>query len=87
MPIDNNKLPQAVRLSKVLTNSDLYLLANAEHMPSDEDIDLVSLLPEVKEVLDATIGDVTNRERELHELAQNYLQNGNVELALKIVLL
>lgn len=80
-------LPQSIRLSKVLTGNDLGMLGNVEQLPSDEEIDLTSNLPEVKEVLDATIGDATNRERELHELAKTILVNGDVELALKIVLL
>lgn len=80
-------LPKSVRLSKVLTGNDLGMLGNVEKLPLEEEIDLISQLPDVKEVLDATIGDVTNRERELHELSRIYLTQGNVELALKIVLL
>jgi flavin reductase (DIM6/NTAB) family NADH-FMN oxidoreductase RutF len=82
-----DSLPQSIRLSKVLTGNDLGMLGNVEQLPSDEEIDLTSNLPEVKEILDATIGDATNRERELHELAKTILVNGDVELALKIVLL
>ncbi len=82
-----DRLPQSVRLSKVLTGNDLGMLGNVEHLPSDEEIDLISTHTDVKEVLDATIGDSTNRERELHELAKKFLDVGEVELALKIVLL
>ncbi|SER55277.1 flavin reductase family protein [Pedobacter rhizosphaerae] len=82
-----DSLPKSVRLSKVLTGNDLGMLGNIEHLPTDEEIDLVRTLPEVKEVLDATIGDATNRERELHQLAQQYLLQNEVILALKIVLL
>lgn len=82
-----DSLPQSVRLSKVLTGNDLGMLGNIEQLPTDDEIDLVSQLPEVKEVLDATIGDAYTRERELHDLAKVHLQNGNAELALKIVLL
>ncbi|MDN3586426.1 flavin reductase family protein [Pedobacter aquatilis] len=82
-----DSLPQSVRLSKVLSGNDLGMLGNVEHLPTDDEIDLVSQLPEVKEVLDATIGDATNRERELHELAKTFLHNDEVALALKIVLL
>jgi len=82
-----DSLPKSVRLSKVLTGNDLGMLGNVEKLPFDEEIDLVSQLPEVKEILDATIGDSANRERELHELAQNFLLQGDVEIALKIVLL
>jgi len=80
-------LPQAVRFSKVLTGNDLGMLGNVEQLPTDEEIDLISTNPEVKEILDATIGDSTNRERELHELARKFLNGGDVDLALKIVLL
>jgi len=82
-----DSLPQSVRFSKVLTGNDLGMLGNIEQLPTDDEIDLVCQLPEVKEVLDATIGDTYTRERELHDLAKVHLQNGNAELALKIVLL
>ena len=80
-------LPKNVRFSKVLTGNDLGMLGNVESLPADIEVDLINQQPDVKEVLDATIGDATNRERELHELAKSYLQQGNVTLALKIVLL
>ncbi|KLT67538.1 flavin reductase family protein [Pedobacter sp. BMA] len=82
-----DQLPKAVRLSKVLTGNDLGMLGNVEQLPSEDEVDLVMLNPEVKEIMDATIGDPTNRERELHELAKSFLQTGNVDIALKIVLL
>ncbi len=80
-------LPRSVRFSKVLSGNDLGMLGNVMQMPADEEIDLCSQLPEVKEVLDATIGDATNRERSLHELAKSLLEQGETALALKIVLL
>jgi Conserved protein/domain typically associated with flavoprotein oxygenases, DIM6/NTAB family len=80
-------LPKAVRNSMVLTGNDLGKLGNVEHLPSDDEIDEVRNLAEVKEILDATIGDASNRERELHELAKVWLGQGNVNEALKIVLL
>jgi len=80
-------LPKAVRNSKVLTGNDLGMLGNIEKLPADEEIDAIRSNAEVKEVLDATIGDSNNRERELHELAKQWLSKGNVEDALKAVLL
>ena len=82
-----DSLPKSVRLSKVLTGNDLGMLGNVEKLPTEDEVDLISQMAEVKEVLDATIGDITNRERELHELAHKFLVQGNIELALKIVLL
>ncbi|SDK42560.1 NADH-FMN oxidoreductase RutF, flavin reductase (DIM6/NTAB) family [Pedobacter sp. ok626] len=80
-------LPKGVRNSKVLTGNDLGMLGNIEHLPTDEEIDAVKGNEEVKEIFDATIGDANNRERELHELAKQWLSKGNVNDALKVVLL
>lgn len=80
-------LPVSVRNSKVLTGNDLGKLGNVEHLPSAEEIDAMQWNSNVKDILDATIGDATNRERELHELAHQLLELGNVNDALKVVLL
>lgn len=80
-------LPMAVRNSRVLTGNDLGMLGNVEQLPTTDEIDAVRNLPEVKEIMDATIGDTINRERELQQLAQQWLQQGNVKAALKLVLL
>lgn len=80
-------LPKAVRNSRVLTGNDLGMLGNIEQLPSDDEIDAVQHHPEVKEIFDATIGDAVNRERELHELARQWLSKGKVTDALKVVLL
>ncbi|RNL54084.1 flavin reductase family protein [Pedobacter jejuensis] len=82
-----DSLPKSVRLSTVLTGNDLGKLGNVEKLPNIEEVDSIINLPAVKEVLDATIGDAFNRERELHELAKVYLSSGDIELALKIVLI
>lgn len=80
-------LPVSVRYSKVLTGNDLGMLGNVEHLPTAEEIDDIQWNANVKDILDATIGDATNRERELHELAHQLLATGNVVDALKVVLL
>lgn len=80
-------LPSGVRNSYVLTGNDLGMLGNIETIPSDDDIDLIRNHAGVKEVLDATIGDSVNRQRELHELAKEMLSRGEVNDALKVVLL
>lgn len=80
-------LPAAVRNSKVLTGNDLGMLGNVEVLPSADEIDAIGFSANVKDILDATIGDSSTRERELHELAHQLLMVGNVNDALKIVLL
>lgn len=80
-------LPRGVRNSYVLTGNDLGMLGNIEKIPTEEEIDLVRHLPAVKEIMDATIGDTVNRQRELHELAKEMLRQGDCMGALKVVLL
>lgn len=80
-------LPKAVRNSNVLTGNDLGMLGNVAQLPTAEAVDAMSVHAQVKEVLDATIGDANNRERELHELARQWLKQGNIADALKVVLL
>jgi flavin reductase (DIM6/NTAB) family NADH-FMN oxidoreductase RutF len=80
-------LPASVRNSMVLTGNDLGMLGNLEKLPTAEEIDAMQWNTNVKDILDATIGDMHNRERELHELAHQLLAIGNVEDALKVVLL
>lgn len=82
-----NALPAAVRNSSVLTGNDLGMLGNVEVLPSADEIDAIGFSANVKDILDATIGDSSTRERELHELAHQLLMVGNVNDALKIVLL
>lgn len=80
-------LPKSVRFSKVLTGNDLGMLGNVEILPSATAIDEMKSHPQVKEIMDATIGDQQNQTRELHQLAQQLLAKGEVLEALKIVLL
>jgi flavin reductase (DIM6/NTAB) family NADH-FMN oxidoreductase RutF len=80
-------LPAGVRNSYVLSGNDLGKLGNVEHLPDAAEIDAIRNAPEVKEILDATIGDANNRQRELHELAKTWLQQEKVTEALKVVLL
>ena len=85
--IGYDALPQAVRHSMVLSGNDLGMLGNVASLPSAEEVDDLISMAEVKEIMDATIGDPMNRTRELHELARKLLQEGQFELALKVVLL
>lgn len=80
-------LPYEVRNSTVLTGNDLGRLGNVEAIPNLEAIDAMRANPHVKEIIDATIGDEGQRNRELHRLAQLYLEAGNVDDALKVVLM
>lgn len=80
-------LPFSIRNSKVLTGNDLGKLGNIEALPNNEDIDSMRWHSTVKDILDSTIGDEVNRERELHELAHQMLEDDQTMNALKVLLL
>ncbi|PST82187.1 flavin reductase [Pedobacter yulinensis] len=79
-------LPPAVRRSKVLTGNDLGVLGNLASVPGEDALEAFRQREDVKDILDATIGDPSNRERELHELARTYLQQNRPEEALMVVM-
>ena len=80
-------LPPAIKSSTILTANNLAALANEETMPSAEAVESVQTQADVKEVLDATIGDSNTRNIQLQILAKSYLDRGEVVTAWKILLL
>jgi flavin reductase (DIM6/NTAB) family NADH-FMN oxidoreductase RutF len=80
-------IPFAIRNSKILTGNNLGQLGNVEALPADADVEAYAQSPEIKEVLDATIGDATTRETYLHLKAKELLDAGKVEEAWKLLLL
>ena len=86
MGIGVDAIPYAIRNSKILTGNNLGQLGNVEALPTDEDIDEYSQSPEIKELLDATIGDSQTRETQLHLKAKQLLDEGRVEEAWKVLL-
>ena len=87
MGIGVDAIPFAIRNSKILTGNNLGQLGNVETLPTDEVIDAYVQLPEIKELLDATIGDIQTRETQLHLKAKELLEAGKVEDAWRILLL
>jgi hypothetical protein len=81
-----DSIPYAIRNSKVLTGNNLGQLGNVEVLPTDGDIDSYSQSPEIKEILDSTIGDSQTRELQLHLKAKQLLDEGKVEEAWKVLL-
>lgn len=80
-------LPQSVRNSSILTGNDLGQLGNIEQLPTADEIDAMRWHTAVKDILDATIGDSTTSERELHELAKRWINDGRINEALRLLLL
>lgn len=79
-------IPSAIRNSDILSGNNLGQLGNVEALPSDDEITQFQSDPELKQILDATIGDTTNRERELHQYARKLLEEGRVAEAWKALL-
>lgn len=78
-------LPVQVRMSKVLTGNELGRLGNVEDLPSTEDVEKISILPSVKELL--TIHDSEEKLKALHRLASHWLAAGKAEDALALLML
>jgi flavin reductase (DIM6/NTAB) family NADH-FMN oxidoreductase RutF len=79
-------IPFAIRNSTVLTGNNLGQLGNVETLPNDEDVATYKLQPDIKEILDATIGDHQTREMQLHLKAKQLLDAGKVDDAWKTLL-
>jgi flavin reductase (DIM6/NTAB) family NADH-FMN oxidoreductase RutF len=87
MGIGVDALPYAIRNSRVLTGNNLGQLGNLEAIPTDEAVEAFALTPEIKEVLDTTIGDSQTRELHLHLKARQLLEINRVEEALMALLM
>ena len=81
-----DSIPSAIRNSKILTGNNLGQLGNVEHLPSDEELAQFQSDPELKQILDSTVGDKSNREREIHQYARKLLEQGMVAEAWKTLL-
>jgi flavin reductase (DIM6/NTAB) family NADH-FMN oxidoreductase RutF len=79
MGIGIDKLPENIRTSKVLTGNDLGLLGNVETLPDQQAIDVFKHDNRVSVALQ-------KGERAVHKLAQEYLAEGKVNDAWKILL-
>jgi flavin reductase (DIM6/NTAB) family NADH-FMN oxidoreductase RutF len=76
-----DKIPLQIKSSKVLTGNDLGMLGNIEAIPTEKEVnEFVSKNIKVRTVLSSSD---TN---EIHKLAQNYLQNGDMPSAWKVLL-
>jgi len=81
-----DQLPQTIRESTILTGNNLGRLGNVEKLPSTEDIAEMRKDQAVAQIL-ATKMEEYERKKALHIHAKSLLEDGNVEKALKILLL
>lgn len=81
-----DSIPSAIRNSDILTGNNLGQLGNVETLPTDKEIEEFQFDTELRQILNATIGDNRTRARELHQYAKFLLEKGNVADAWKVLL-
>lgn len=76
-----DSLPEEIRTSKVLTGNDLGMLGNVENFPNSEEINIfMDSSEELKKIV------ASNQREAVHKKAQQYLCEGKIEEAWKILL-
>ena len=85
--MDILKLPVFIRESAVLTAEEIDRLAAVESLPDEQAVDQIRLLPDVRDLLQAFIGDESTRNTHLQLKAKEYLALGDVDMAWKVLLL
>jgi hypothetical protein len=80
--IGYDALPAAIKRSPILTGNDLGKLAGRINMPTSDEINAASQMPEVKNAL----GQI-NPETSLHYLAKSYLDRDETGLGFSILML
>ncbi|QBQ41561.1 hypothetical protein E2P86_10535 [Sphingobacterium psychroaquaticum] len=85
--MDYNKIPSFIRESVILDASDLSRLASIDHIPSDQEVDAIRSIPEIQELLNAFIGDVSTRTTHLEIKAKERIAANDIPMAWKVLLL
>ncbi len=76
-----DSLPEEIRLSKVLTGNDLGMLGNVENFPNSEEINtFINASEELKKII------ASNDSETIHKKAQEFLCDGKIEEAWKVLL-
>jgi len=86
MGIGVDQIPDSIRTSTVLTGNHLGQLGNVEQLPTEEEVASFSSEPEVRAILDS-FDDEENIQLELHKLAADLLNEGEVDTAWKVLMM
>ena len=81
-----DRLPDHIRLSKILTGNDLGRLGNLEHLPQPEEIENIRKHPDVAAILESRNSDKEKKTENLHRLAQAWIEKGDVKQALALLM-
>ena len=85
--IGYDAIPDRIRLSKVLTGNDLGQLGHVEILPSWDEVSLIRKDGRMQEVFERFQLDEESMEYHLHLLAKEFLEEGRVMDAWKVLLL
>ncbi|MDR2271721.1 MAG: hypothetical protein LBF27_12520 [Sphingobacterium sp.] len=85
--MDYDQLPPFVKESTVFNADDKIQLAKIDRLPTPQDVDEITSLPEIYELLNAFIGDPSSRNVHLQLKAKEYLQDNQLDMAWKVLLL
>lgn len=76
-----DRLPEAIRTSKFLTGNDLGMLGNVEKFPDSEEINIfMDASEELKKIVNSGSSEI------IHKKAQEFLCNGELDKAWKLLL-
>lgn len=84
--IGYDKLPNRIKNSFILSGNDLAKLANITKLPSVEDVDKFKENTDIAHILHSTSDDEEARE-ELHRMAKTLIEENNIEVAWKTLLI
>ncbi len=76
-----DQIPASIRNSTVLTGNNLGRLGNIEKIPENDRIFAFSETSEIREIKTRFINDQESMDNHLHELAQRYLADNDLEKA------
>ena len=79
-------IPASIRNSHILTGNNLGALGNVESLPSQEEIEAFKKEQIIKNILEDKSYDAERKETEIHLLAKNFIDNGNVKDGWKALL-
>lgn len=85
--MQKSDIPHFISTSGVFNAQDLEQLASIDQIPSDQEIDSFKYEPEIQELLNAFIGDENTRITHQLLKAKEFLNQGRIAEAWKLMLL
>ena len=86
MGIGVDQIPDRIKKSTVLSGNHFGMLGNVEALPGADEVEFFSSEPEVRAILDS-FDDEENIQLELHKLAADLLDEGEVDTAWKVLMM